>query len=189
MHETNLGRDAELAVHLHHIWPVVKCANDVSRSDAGVFEQSVQLLLLEFNAVAVVFHVAHQKHLVSDAMTLEPFDRDGLVHDGSGGEDDDVVARVDVQLVVVRHVEAAQRVVVVVAPDRVVGLPVDARDAPAVVGDAIVNVKNDNAHVSPRFQIYIQIRGVLLPIRTIELSRVFGGSRTPTCPTPLCLLL
>lgn len=147
MHETNLGRDAELAVHLHHVWPVIKGGDDVCCLDVGILEQSVQLLLLQLNAMAVVFHVAHQQHRIANAMALEPLLGDGLIHDRASGEDDDVVAGVDVQLVVVGIVKAAQRVVVVVTPQRVVGLPVDARDAPLVVGDAVVQVKNDNAHV------------------------------------------
>ena len=189
MHELDLRGDTELGVHRHNIWSVIERTNDVASPDVCVVEQRHQLLVFQLGAWAVVFHVPHHQQLVANAMATQPFFRQSAIHDRTRSEDDDVATGVDVQIVVVGCVEAAQRMVVVVAVQRIFCCPVDLGDAPTVVSDAVVNVKNNNAHVSPRFQIYIQIRGVLLPIRTIELSRVFGGSRTPTCPTPLCLLL
>ena len=138
MHELDLRRDTERGVHRHNVWPVVERTNDVASLDVCVVEESHQLLALQLGAWGVVFHVAHQQHRIANPMTLQPLLGDGLIHDRARSEDDDVVAGVDVQLVVVGCVEAAQRMVVVVAIQRIFCCPVDLWDAPTVVSDAVV---------------------------------------------------
>lgn len=140
MHLSYVGWDAKLGIHLHDVWSVIKRSDDVCGFDVCVGKQRLKLFLFQLDAWAVVVHVAHHQQLVTNAMTLEPLESCGLVQDRSGREDHDVAARVDVQVVVVRIVEPTQRVVVVVAVQRIGNAPVDARDAPAVVGDAVVNV-------------------------------------------------
>ena len=146
MHELDLRRDTECGVHRHHIWPVIERTNDVASLDVCVVEQRHQLLAFQLGAWAVVFHVPHHQQLVANAMATQPFFRQSAIHDRTRSEDDDVATSVDVQIVVVSRVEAAQRMVVVVATQRVFCCPVDLGDAPTVVSDAVVNVENDNAH-------------------------------------------
>jgi len=146
VHASNLGGDPENRIHLDHIWPVIKRTNDVASLDVGVVEQRHELLALQLDGWAVVVHVAHHQQLVANAMPLEPLLRHCAIHDRACREDDDVAARVDVQIVVVRIVEWRQRMVVVVAVERVLGLPIDLGDAPLVVGDAVVDVENDHTH-------------------------------------------
>ena len=95
----------------------------------------------------MVFHVPHHQQFVTNAMAMQPFFRQGAIHDRTRSEDDDVAATLDVQVVVVRSVKAAQRMVVVVAVQRVLRRPVDLGDTPTVVSDAIVDVKNDYTHL------------------------------------------
>lgn len=138
MHELDLRRDTERGVHRHNIWPVIERTNDVASLDVCVVEQCHQLFVLQFDAWAVVVHVPHHKHLVTNAMATQPFFRDSAIHDRARSEDDDVATCVDVQIVVVGCVEAAQRMVVVVAVQRIFSCPVDLGDAPTVVSDAVV---------------------------------------------------
>lgn len=138
MHELDLRRDTELGVHRHHIWPVIERTNDVASLDVCVVEQRHQLFVLQVDAWAVVFHVPHHQQLVTNAMATQPFFRQGAIHDRASREDDDVATSVDVQIVVVSRVEAAQRMVVVVAVQRIFSRPVDPWDAPTVVSDAVV---------------------------------------------------
>ena len=96
----------------------------------------------------MVVRVAHHQKLVANAMATQPFFRQGTIHDRTSSHDDDVATCVDVQIVVVSRIEAAQRMVVVVAAQRIFCCPVDLGNAPTVVSDAVVNVKNNNAHSS-----------------------------------------
>lgn len=86
----------------------------------------------------MVVHVAHHQKLVANAMATQPFFRKGAIHDRTSREDYDVATCIDVQIVVVGCVEAAQRMVVVVAVQWVFSSPVDLGDAPTVVSDAVV---------------------------------------------------
>lgn len=138
MHELDLRRDTERGVHRHNIWPVVERTHDVASLDVGVVEQSHQLLALQFDGWAMVFHVAHHEQLVTNAMATQPLFRQSAVHDRASREDDDVATRVYVQIVVVSRIEAAQRMVVVVSVQWVFSRPVDPWDAPTVVSDAVV---------------------------------------------------
>lgn len=135
-----MRRDSERRVHFNDVSAIVEGSNDVACLDVGVGEQRHQLLALQLDAVAVVFHVAHHQQLERHAVASQPLLRDRSVHDRASGEDDDVVFRSRKETAGVREVEAAQRVIIMVAIQRVFDLPVDSRDAPAVVGDAVVNV-------------------------------------------------
>lgn len=147
-----LGNDAVVQVHLDHVHAVVVGADDVFHVDAVKVGQPPHLLALQIHRRTVVVVVAHDQREWLDVLAVEPLHRDGCVVHRTGCQDDDVVLGFVEQVLVAGTVEATERVVFVVPAHRILVLPVDARDAPLVVGDAVVEIENDEAHVRSRFR-------------------------------------
>lgn len=102
--------------------------------------------MLQLDAWAVIFHFPHHQYVVANAMTQQPCFCNGSINCRASCENYNVAACVPMQIVVVRIVRSAQRMIAVVSIKQIFSLPVYLGDTPAVVSDAIVQVKNYNAH-------------------------------------------